>query len=32
DQIITSDPAQVLSIKKARAELKESQENQGYVN
>ena len=32
DQIITSDPAQVLSIKKARDELNEVQNDQGFVN
>ena len=32
DQIITSDPAQVLSIKKAREELKNTEENAGFVN
>ena len=32
DQIITSDPAQVLSIKKAREELNSSGENTGYIN
>ena len=32
DQIITSDPAQVLSIKKARDEFKESQDTDNFVN
>lgn len=32
DQIITSDPAQVLSIKKAKAELKEAQGNNKFIN
>ncbi len=32
DQIITSDPAQIISIEKAREELKTSQETAGFVN
>ena len=32
DQIITSDPAQIISIEKSREELKTSQETAGFVN
>lgn len=32
DQIITSDPAQLLSIKKAKTELKQNQDQDGYIN
>ena len=32
DQIITSDPAQIISIKKAKEELKQSQQGNEFVN
>ncbi len=32
DQIITSDPSQIISIKKARDEFREAQNNQNFVN